>query len=392
MDIRPIRPGLPRKPTPPSAPPTPVVPPTPTVSVDLPAPLSIDVTPAGLDARKKKNTKRIILFSLIALAVLIMAFIATAFIWYNAELSPVDSKRTDLVKVTIDPGTSPKAIGELLKAKGVIRNTTAYTIYTRLEKAQNSLQAGTYRLSPAESTPQIVTHLTNGNVDTFKITFLPGATLAENRKVLLDAGYTTTEVDTALGATYDSSLFDTKPSSADLEGYIYGETYNFSAGASVQDILARTFEEYAQVIKDNDLVAKFQSHGLTLFQGITLASIVQREATKGSEAQIAQVFYLRLAQNMPLGSDVTYQYIADKTGVARDPNLDSPYNTRRYAGLPPGPISTPGLGSLEAVATPAVGDYLYFLSGDDNVTYYAHTLSEHEANIAAHCKVKCSTL
>ena len=95
---------------------------------------------------------------------------------------------------------------------------------------------------------------------------------------------------------------------------------------------------------------------------------------------------------MPLGSDVTYQYIADKTGVARDPNLDSPYNTRRYAGLPPGPIATPGLGSLRAVATPAVGDYLYFLSGDDNVTYYSHTLAEHEANISAHCKIKCSTL
>ncbi len=392
MDIRPVRPRTPKVPTPPVVSPIPAIPSTPIVSVDVPAPLPIDITPAGLDARKKRNTKKIILFSLIGLAVLIIAFVAATFIWYKTELSPVDSKRTDLVKVTIDPGTSPKAIGELLKGKGVIRNTTAYTIYTRLEKVQNSLQAGTYRLSPAESTPEIVKHLTNGTVDTFKITFLPGATLAENRKVLLDAGYTTTEVDTALNATYDSPLFDTKPASADLEGYIYGETYNFSAGVAVQDILARTFGEYAQVIKDNDLIAKFQSHGLTLFQGITLASIVQREATKGSEAQIAQVFYLRLAENMPLGSDVTYQYIADKTGVARDPNLDSPYNTRRYTGLPPGPISTPGIGSLEAVATPAVGDYLYFLSGDDNVTYYAHTLSEHEANIAAHCKVKCSTL
>ena len=382
MDIRPVRSRPPQKPAEPA-----IVPSIPVAPIGTTTPLSIESVPSGLDSKKRSN-KKIILFSLLGLIVLILS----AIIWYNVELSPVDSKRTDLVKVTIESGTGPKAIGQLLKDKGVIRNMTAYTIYIRLEKAQISLQAGTYRLSPAESTPEIVKHLTNGNVDTFKVTFLPGATLAENRKVLLDVGYSSKEVETALTATYASPLFTTKPASADLEGYIYGETYAFSAGVAVQDILARTFAEYTQVIKDNDLVAKFQSHGLTLYQGITLASIIQRESTKGSEAQIAQVFYLRIGQNMPLGSDVTYQYIADKTGVARDPNLDSPYNTRRYAGLPPGPIATPGLGSLRAVATPAVGDYLYFLSGDDNVTYYSHTLAEHEANISAHCKIKCSTL
>jgi UPF0755 protein len=108
--------------------------------------------------------------------------------------------------------------------------------------------------------------------------------------------------------------------------------------------------------------------------------------------QIAQVFYLRLAQSMPLGSDVTYQYIADRTGVARDPDLDSPYNTRRYAGLPPGPIATPGLKALLAVANPAQTDYLYFLSGDDDITYFGRTFQEHEANIKNHCQEKCQIL
>jgi UPF0755 protein len=386
MDIRPPRSRLPQRPM------QPVPVPMPTPVVTVPAPRPIEINPATIEPPKKRNIKKIVLFSVLGLVVLLIVLAAAAFTWYKVELSPVDSARTDLIKVTIDSGTSPKAIGALLKDKGVIRNETAFSLYTRLEKAQNGLQAGSYRLSPAESTPEIVKHLVNGNVDTFKITFLPGATLAENRDTLLKSGYSTTEVDKALAATYDSPLFATKPASADLEGYIYGETYDFTTDATVGDILTRTFAEYAQVVKDNDLVAKFQSHGLSLYQGITLASIVQRESVQGAEPQIAQVFYLRLAQNMPLGSDVTYQYIADKTGVARDPNLDSPYNTRRYPGLPPGPIATPGLASLKAVATPAPGDYLYFLSGDDNVTYYAHTLSEHEANIAAHCKVKCSTL
>jgi UPF0755 protein len=89
---------------------------------------------------------------------------------------------------------------------------------------------------------------------------------------------------------------------------------------------------------------------------------------------------------------VTYQYIADKTGVPRDTNLDSPYNTRIKTGLTPGPIAVPGLNALLAVANPAAGDYLYFLSGDDDITYYGRTLSDHEANIAAHCKVKCTII
>jgi UPF0755 protein len=364
------------------------------------APLPISNTTSGLQLGKTRiNTnktngkmKKIVLFSGLGLVLLLVLLAVGGFTWYQTQLRPVGSSKAELIKVTIESGTTPNAIGAQLKQSGIIRNQQAFYLYTRITGTQNKLQAGTYRLSPGETTPEIVKHLVDGTVDTFSIQFLPGATLAQNRAVLIKAGYSSEEVDAALSASYTSPLFDTKPSGSDLEGYIYGETYNFSSNATVGDILNRTFAQYEQVIQDNDLVAKFASHGLTLYQGITLASIVQREAVKGSEAQIAQVFYSRLAANMPLGSDVTYQYIADKTGVPRDPNLDSPYNTRINTGLPPGPISVPGLGSLQAVANPAPGDYLYFLSGDDNVTYYAHTLSEHEANITAHCQVKCSTL
>ena len=95
---------------------------------------------------------------------------------------------------------------------------------------------------------------------------------------------------------------------------------------------------------------------------------------------------------MPLGSDVTYQYIAEKTGQPRDPNLDSPYNTRKVTGLTPGPISSPSQAALDAVATPASGDYLYFLAGDDDKMYFARTNEEHEQNIQKHCQKKCQIL
>jgi len=342
--------------------------------------------------KKQRSKKKAILWIIgSALGVLL---IATGVIvtWYNVQLSPVDSSETNKVVVEIASGTTPAGIAATLKENNLIRNEDAFLWYTRLNGSQNYLQAGTYRLSPSESTPQIVEHLKNGTVDTFSITFLPGATLTQNRTVLLTAGYSEEEIDAAFAASYESPLFASKPATADLEGYIYGNTYKFSSGASVQEILEHVFDVYAGVVKENNLVEKFQQQGLSLYQGITLASIIQRESGGGDEAQIAQVFYSRLALGMPLGSDVTYQYIADKLGVPRDPNLDSPYNTRRYTGLPPGPIAAPGVKALVAAANPAEGDYLYFLSGDDDVTYFGRTLQEHEQNIANHCQKKCQIL
>ncbi len=362
--------------TPPSPP---VVPEGNTVPPQIPRPQPIGDSGLNKKIGRSSKVKKIILFSGIGLVVLVGAALAIGWGWYQSQLAPVDAKSTEKVRIKIESGSSPAEIAALLEEQEVIRNSDAFALYIRLSDTRDFLQAGSYRLSPSESTPQIVEHLTKGNVDTFNITFLPGATLAENRKVLLDTGYTEVEVDAGLNATYDSPLFEGKPEGSDLEGYIYGETYQVGGGASVSDILAQTFTE-------------FESHGLTLFQGITLASIIQRESGGNDEAQIAQVFYSRLAVNMPLGSDVTYQYIADKTGVARDPGLESPYNTRVKTGLPPGPIATPGKAALLAVAHPAVGDYLYFLSGDDNVTYYARDLAGHEANIANHCKQKCQIL
>ncbi len=296
--------------------------------------------------------------------------------------------------VTITAGSTPSAIAATLKQEGIIRSEPVFLWYTRINGVQNNLQAGAYRLSPSESTQEVVEHLSNGNVDTFSITFLPGATLQDNRKALIKAGYTEAEVDAAFAKQYTSPLFQGKPASADLEGYIYGETYSFGTDATVESILEHTFEEFYSVVEKNNLIAKFQARGQTLYQGITMASIVQREASPGGSdmADIAQVFYNRLAEGMNLGSDVTYQYAADKEGVTRDTNLDSPYNTRIKPGLPPGPISAPGAKALIATASPSGNSYLFFLSGDDDVTYYGRTVQEHEANIRDHCQKKCQII
>lgn len=347
-------------------------------------PLTSDQTPV------KPRSKRI-LWVVSILAALLVCVMATGLIWYNIGLGAKGGTLKQLIVVKVPNGSTPSDIGNILKDRAVIKDALIFDVYTRLSGTKDRLQAGTYRLSPAETVPEIVQHLVKGTVDEFSITFLPGATLAENKKVLLDAGYSAQEIDKAFTASYDSPLFSGKPASSDLEGYIYGETYNFNTGASVREILIRTFDQFYSVIKSDNLQEGFAKRSLSLYQAIILASIIQREVHNPvDQKQVAQVFYSRLSSGMPLGSDVTYIYAAKKLGVTASPDLDSPYNTRIHAGLTPGPIASPGLSALQAVAAPASGTFLYFLSGDDNKTYFSHTNEEHEANIAAHCKVKCS--
>lgn len=353
--------------------------------------------PTGLQPRRRSRKKPFV-FAIVLLFVAAIAAIGVMVVLYFTQLAPVSNDENSIA-VRIEEGSTPEQIGNTLEENGVIRSATAFDIYTRLQGVRSSLQAGQYLLRPNESTQEIVRHLVEGRVDTFTITFLPGATLSENRTILLEAGFTEQEVDEALEATYEHPLLAGKPADTDLEGYIYGETYTFDSSVTVPEIITHSFDEFYSEVETRNIVSLLEAQGMDLYEGITLASIVQREVTAPDAATmtedqqiVAQIFYTRLAEDTTLGSDVTYQYIADKLGLERDPDLDSPYNTRRYPGLPPGPIATPGVGALEAVAKPADTDYYFFISGDDDQTYFARTNEEHEANIEQHCQEKCQII
>jgi UPF0755 protein len=407
-DIIPPRPPVnvpPRAPEQPAAPEsTAGVTPTPEINlahptVEQPVAESVAESPKPAKSARSKYIKWVI-----AILAFIVLACAAFFAWYQFSLRPVASGNATRVNVVIASGSSPAQIGELLQEKSVIRSKYAFAVYTRTHNVRNKLQAGTFSLSPADSTAQIVESLTSGVVEQYDVTFYPGATLniastsadktPSHRQVLQKLGFSEDEITDAFNASYATEypiLFADKPSSADLEGYIYGQTYKIASGATVKQILMRTFDEYETQIKKYNLVDAYKKQGLTLYEGITLASIIQREVpTQTDQKQVAQIFFKRLADGTMLGSDVTYHYAADKMGVARDHTLESPYNTRIHTGLPPGPIASPGITALQAVAAPAPGDYVYFLSGDDNKTYFAHTNEEHEANIVNHCVYKCS--
>lgn len=354
-------------------------------------PKPIDDETSGIPSRPRRKLPiwRIIIGAACAL---LLAVIVTIIIYVQA-LRPVDPGDSSVQTVEIVSGMMPSEIAHHLKESDIIRSQAAFDVHTRLVGVRNKLRAGVYEFTKQMSTQEVVESLVGGPVnEEFEITFLPGATLADSRQVLIAAGFDGAEVDNALSATYDHPLLASKPSSADLEGYIFGETHRFTKGTSVQAVLERFFDDYYEIIEREGLIAKYRAQGLSLYEGITLASIIQRESGGDDKEQIAQIFLLRLDRGMELGSDVTYQYIADKEGKPRDVNYDSPYNTRRYPGLPPGPIASPGVGALTAVGSPASGDYLYFLSGDDDATYYARTLAEHEANIRNHCQQKCQII
>lgn len=358
----------------------------------------------GLSISKRSFMKHWISWTAGALGALAVVIGVAIFWWYTIQLSPMDKNTHQTVRVTIEDGFGQDDIAKLLHAKGLVHSSEGFNWYVRVHHSSGLLQAGVYTLSPAMSLEEIVNRLTDGKTDTSIITFYPGATLVDNTptaadkkldvtSILLRAGYKQSEITAALNKHYYSQLFQGKPKGTSLEGYVYGDTYYFSASATVEEILQRTFDEFYGVVQENNLVAAYKSHGLSLYQGITLASIVEREvSTPSDQTKVAGVFYNRMKQGINLGSDVTYQYIADKTGRDRDPSLDSPYNTRKYPGLPPGPIGAPGKSALVAIAHPAKTEYLFFLSGDDGKTYFARTQTEHDANIANHCKEKCKII
>jgi UPF0755 protein len=171
---------------------------------------------------------------------------------------------------------------------------------------------------------------------------------------------------------------------------LYPDSFQKTATTDPKTIVAESLAEMQKHLTP-DIRTGFAKQGLTVYQGVTLASIVEQEVPgQDDRNQAAQVFLKRLKIGMVLGSDVTAFYGAIKDGVPPSVTYDSPYNTRIHKGLPPGPISNVTDSSLYAVAHPANTDWLYFVAGDDGKTYFAKTEADHEANVSNYCHKLCS--
>ena len=356
-------------------------------------------------AGKKSHAKYVIL----AIIALLVFIVAGLYIVYRVQSLPVlnnidcsQSQTGDCASIdfSVESGDSVQQVAQNLQDKGIIRSSLAFQAHFYLTHAKDSIKTGTYAFNRAMNLDEITDELVNGSSNVFRFTVLPGETLKEVKQKLVEQGYQQSEVDMAFSKQYDHPVLADKPADVTLEGYLYGDTYEFYKGESVEKIITTMLDQLNAAITDNNLKAGFEAQGLNLYQGITLASIVQKEANSNNDQKIvAQIFYSRLGADIPLGSDVTVKYAVDLVDPDRttytDNNaalqIDSPYNTRINKGLPKGPICNPGYSALYAVASPADTSYLYFLTGDDGIMYYSSTAEEHNQNISEHCSNLCNT-
>lgn len=344
----------------------------------------------------RKTWRRIILSLIVVILLVAVGGMLTVRRAYTSNLKPISaSQKVQLF--TVANGATVQEIGADLESQGLIRKAWAFEAYVRTQNLRDKLQAGTYALRPNQTTQEIVTVLTQGQVATDSVTILPAQRLDQIRKVLISSGYSADSVDTALDPSLytDHPALADKPRDASLEGYLFPETFQKTADTKPETIIRASLDQMQKQLTP-ELREGIVRQGLTVHQGVIIASIVEQEVSNPEDKPIvAQVFLKRLREGIQLGSDVTSIYGAIVGGhpeysIAESIGFDSPYNTRIRSGMPPGPISNSGSLSLQAVAKPAQTNFLFFVAGDDGKTYYSNTDAEHQENVRKHCIKLCS--
>lgn len=307
------------------------------------------------------------------------------------------------IEFTVAPGMGVSDIATALYARGLISDAELFRRYVQSRGWDTSLQAGTYTLQATMTIPEIARILAEGKVAETNVTVPEGKRLEEVAALVeTQAGIPAAEFLAFVRAGWRSSDLPVRyeflaalPQEASLEGYLFPETYRLPQHATPHDLVSRMLELFDARVTP-ELRADFTAQGLSLHEAVTLASIVEREAVLDAERPlIASVYYNRLRAGWTLSACPTVQYAlgyrADEgTWWKRvlyysDLEIDSPYNTYRHVGLPPGPIASPGLASLRAVARPATTEYFFFMvecEKSDGSHVFARTEEEHMANFA----------
>ncbi len=334
-------------------------------------------------SKQQKSSGKII-FVLIFLGVLV----AIPYLYWNYLNSAVDvgGQEQDFI---VESGESVESIANRLKNDGLIRSPFAFKIYLKNTGRDGKIQAGDFKLSPALNVAEIADKMAKGSLD-MRVTLIEGWRDEEMAGKLL----------TALGLPQTAFLKVAK------EGYMFPDTYVFSKDVTVDEVVERLRENFDQKY-DAPLQSKVRANGLTPEQGVILASLVEREARSDDVRQkVASILLKRFKIGMALNVDATVQYARDSlqlTAYSLQPKsqvkfifwqpvntedyktVDSPFNTYLHVGLPPSPICNPSLSSLKAVAdADSSTPYLYYYHDSKGNSYYARTLEEHNANVAAH--------
>lgn len=319
----------------------------------------------------------------------LFVLIALGSAWYGQRVlrAPYRGFEGDEVFVEIPQGSGVAKIATLLETAGVVPHALVFRAAARLSGDDRKLQAGEYRFAEAASPREVVDRLARGDVYTKPITFREGLTIWDTARVFAESGLGT-EAEFLREARDPSRISAIDPDASSLEGYLFPDTYQLPRSAGAKGTVDAMVAAFLRTF-DTDLRAAAVARGLGVREVVTIASLVEKETATPSEREIISGAYQnRLRIGMALQCDPTVIYALLLRGrwngnlTKENLRVDSPYNTYRYPGLPPGPIASSGRASLEAAVRPADVPYLYFVSRNDGTHAFATTLEEHNANVA----------
>ncbi len=317
--------------------------------------------------------------------------------WFFYELRPADAHNENISVITIAPKAGFQGISRQLNDAHLVRNKYMFELAVLLAGLGKDLKAGTYELSPSMSSTAIAKALSKeASPNEVTLTIPEGWTNAQIGAYLESRGIGTSQDFISASNATDSrtilpddrfDFLSEKPATASLQGYLFPDTYRVFPTATATDVIKKMLTNFGIKVTA-DMRTQIRTQGRTLADVLTLASIVEREArTDADRRMVADIFWRRIGMGMPLQSDVTVKYATGKSDVQPgDTQIDSPYNTYKYNGLPPGPIANPGLSSINAAINPQPNAYLYFLTDSSGTVHYAKTYDEHVANVQQYLK------
>lgn len=317
---------------------------------------------------------------------IIVLIIVAVVAWFGYVVYAPNNFTTTAINV--ESGASVKKIAQALKAKGVIKSESAFLWYARLTGADSKLVAGIHQLESGASCKQILKQLeTKIAYQEKSITIIEGWKLSDVASYL-EASGVVTATDFSAAAKIDNwrdqydFLADKKVTS--LEGFIFPDTYRIYDDATAKDIIKKALDNFNNKLT-SQMLSDIAKSGHSLLQIVTMASIIEREALYDEDrAMIADIFWKRIEAGIGLQSDATVNYVTGKKTSRpsyTDLQVDSPYNTYKYRGLTPGPISNPGMASIKAAIYPTTNPYYFFLTDDTGRAHFGKTYADHQANI-----------
>jgi len=340
-------------------------------------------------ARKGTGMGRKIIISLVILGLLLSAGLLLAYYRFNELLQPPAASGIVSEKnVVVPQGASTVGIANILKEQGLIRSSGAFRAYTAYRGLDSSLKAGEFSLNTGMNVPEIVARLVQGETVTLSFTIPEGYNFIQIADRLAEMKIIDRDKFLEIAATedFDYNFLKGIPKGPDrLEGYLFPDTYKITRETTEREIIAMMLSRFAREITP-EFEASAADIGLTVHEAVILASIVEREAQKDEERpKVSAVFLNRLKKGWRLESCATVQYALgeQKTRLLnKDLEIDSPYNTYKNSGLPPGPVASPGSASLKAAVNPADVDFMFFVVSEDGRHVFSRTLTEHNRNKA----------